>query len=114
MKNEQVPRSSRTIALAVIALGLAVGWISRERAFAADRVALKSGTVNVGDVTMMPHSDAGKVVGQAGVYFIGDTESSSKFVTGRFVLDAGKSPHAPHVHVEEEVMVIESGVRTRS
>ena len=53
---------------------------------------MKSGTVAVGDVAMMPHSDSGKVVGHAGVYFGGDTDSSSKFVTGRFVLDAGSRP----------------------
>ena len=34
---------------------------------------------------------------------------SSKFVTGRLVLDPGKTPHPPHTHVEEEVMVIEQG-----
>ena len=28
---------------------------------------------------------------------------------GRFVLDAGQTPHAPHEHQEEEVMIIESG-----
>lgn len=38
-----------------------------------------------------------------------DTPASTKFVTGRLVLNAGQSPHPPHVHVEEEVMVIEEG-----
>ena len=41
----------------------------------------------------------------------GDTPASTKFVTGRFVLDPGKTPHPPHTHAEEEVMVIESGTR---
>ena len=39
----------------------------------------------------------------------GDTPASTKFVTGRLVLDAGQTPHPPHTHVEEEVMIIESG-----
>jgi mannose-6-phosphate isomerase-like protein (cupin superfamily) len=30
-------------------------------------------------------------------------------VTGRFVLDPGKTPHAPHTHAEEEVMIVDSG-----
>jgi mannose-6-phosphate isomerase-like protein (cupin superfamily) len=30
-------------------------------------------------------------------------------VTGRFILQPGKTPHAPHTHVEEEVMIVESG-----
>ncbi len=47
--------------------------------------------------------------GQIGLYVAGDTEASTKFVTGRFVLDPGKTPHAPHTHVEEEVMIVESG-----
>ena len=99
----------RTVLLGTLSLALAVGWFSRERAFASEAARVKSGTVVVGDVSMMPHSDAGKVVGQAGLYFQGDTEASTKFVTGRFVLDAKQTPHAPHTHAEEEVMIIESG-----
>ncbi len=30
-------------------------------------------------------------------------------MTGRLVLDPGKTPHPPHTHVEEEIMVIEQG-----
>ena len=30
-------------------------------------------------------------------------------MTGRFVIDPGKSPHAPHVHGDEEVLIVESG-----
>ncbi len=99
-----------TIALGSLALILALGWAGREAAFAKSAAeAVKSGTINVGEVKMGPHTDLGKVVGQAGIYFAGDTTSSSKFVTGRFVLEPGKTPHAPHTHIEEEVMVIESG-----
>jgi mannose-6-phosphate isomerase-like protein (cupin superfamily) len=109
--NIRQPRPSyRLLGLGLLCGTLALGWLGREAVFAksvADK--LKSGTVNLGEVQMGPHKDGDKVVGQAGVYFSGDTAASSKFVTGRYVLPAGKSPHAPHTHIEEEVMVIESG-----
>ena len=54
-------------------------------------------------------TDKGEAVGKNGVYIAGDTPASTKFVTGRFMLLPGKSPHAPHTHAEEEVMIIESG-----
>ena len=102
--------STRTIGMSLVVLALAVGWIGRERAFARDATErVKSGTVSLGDVKMTPHQDLGKVVGQVGIYMSGETAASSKFVTGRFVLEAGKTPHAPHIHVEEEVMIVESG-----
>ena len=99
-----------TVTLTILAIGLGLGWAMREAAFAREKAELvKSQTVNLDAVTMGPHLDGGKPVGQAGLYVSGDTPGSTKFVTGRFVLDAGKSPHAPHTHPEEEVMVIESG-----
>jgi mannose-6-phosphate isomerase-like protein (cupin superfamily) len=90
---------------------LALGWISRERAFARERSeeVLKSQTVTLEQVKMGDYKDRGSIVGKLGIYLAGDTPESSKFVTGRLVLDAGKTPHPPHVHVEEEIMVIEQG-----
>ncbi|MFO0910223.1 MAG: cupin domain-containing protein [Isosphaeraceae bacterium] len=103
-----MPKSTR-IAL-VLALILGTGWAAREVAFARERAAvLESTTVTLDKVTMAEFKDAGKPVGKVGLYVNGDTPGSTKFVTGRFVLDPGKSPHPPHVHDEEEVMVIESG-----
>jgi mannose-6-phosphate isomerase-like protein (cupin superfamily) len=100
----------RTVALAALALALALGWASRERSFAAERAELlKSRVVTLEDVKMAPYSDRGSVVGKIGIYLGGDTPASTKFVTGRLVLDAGKTPHPPHTHAEEEVMVIEQG-----
>jgi mannose-6-phosphate isomerase-like protein (cupin superfamily) len=94
----------------VLALGLGLGWASREVAFARERAeSVRSQTVTLDKVAMQEYRDQGKPVGQVGVYVGGDTPASTRFVTGRFVLDAGKSPHPPHTHVEEEVMVIESG-----
>ena len=58
---------------------------------------------------MVTATDKGQTVGQNGVYLAGDTPASTKFVTGRFTLPAGKTPHDPHTHVEEEIMIVESG-----
>jgi mannose-6-phosphate isomerase-like protein (cupin superfamily) len=58
---------------------------------------------------MVTATDKGESVGENGVYIAGDTPASTKFVTGRFVLPPGKTPHAPHTHPEEEVMIIERG-----
>jgi len=95
---------------AALALVLAVGWSYREVAFALDETRkATSGTINLDRVEMMSFADKGEPVGKNGVYLAGDTPASTKFVTGRFELQAGKSPHAPHTHAEEEVMIIESG-----
>ncbi|MGP0068042.1 MAG: cupin domain-containing protein [Isosphaeraceae bacterium] len=95
---------------ASLALVLAAGWSYREVAFALDEARrATSGTINLDQVEMKSFSDKGEPVGKNGVYLAGDTPASTKFVTGRFVLEAGKSPHAPHTHAEEEVMIIESG-----
>ena len=103
------PRPQST-ALAAIALVLALGWASRERSFAAQKAALvKSGTVSLDQIKQADFSDRGSIVGKLGIYLDGDTPGSSKFVTGRLLLDAGKTPHPPHTHAEEEVMVIEQG-----
>src|SRR5262245_55780402 len=96
--------------LATLTLVLAAGWGLRELAFALDRVKeVASVTINLDQLQMVGFADKGEPVGKNGVYLSGDTPASTKFVTGRFVLQPGKSPHAPHTHPEEEVMIIESG-----
>jgi mannose-6-phosphate isomerase-like protein (cupin superfamily) len=93
-----------------LALVLAAGWSLRETAFALERLKeVNSATINLDRVEMLGAEDKGESVGKHGVYFSGDTPASTKFVTGRFVLEPNKSPHAPHTHPEEEVMIIESG-----
>jgi mannose-6-phosphate isomerase-like protein (cupin superfamily) len=93
-----------------LTLVLAAGWSFREVAFARERAEqVKSGTINLDQLQMNAFGDKGEPVGKNGVYFAGDTPASTKFVTGRFMLQPGKSPHAPHTHAEEEVMIIESG-----
>lgn len=99
-----------TVALTGLALALGLGWTYREVAFARERAALvASGTIGLDGVEMKDVSDRGQHVGRNGVYVAGDTPASTKFVTGRFIIDPGKTPHLPHTHVEEEVMIVESG-----
>ncbi len=96
--------------LAILALFLAVGWTYREAAFAVGKAnEVASTTINLDQVEMKSFMDKAELVGKIGVYLSGDTPASTKFVTGRFVLQPGKSPHPPHTHAEEEVMIIESG-----
>ena len=93
-----------------LALALGVGWACREAAHAREGAApVRSQTVTLDQVKMSPFQDADQRVGTIGLYVSGDTPASTKFVTGRFVLDPGKTPHPPHTHVEEEVMIIERG-----
>ena len=93
-----------------LALVLAAGWSCREVALALDGPKkLSSVTINLDQVEMVTASDRGQTVGKNGVYLAGDTPASTKFVTGRFTLPAGKTPHLPHTHAEEEIMIVESG-----
>ena len=98
------------VAPASVALLLGIGWTCREIAFASQKAGeVTSRTVTIDQAPMRPYEDQGKPAGKIGFYLMGETPSSSKFVTGRFTLDPGKTPHAPHTHVEEEVMIVESG-----
>jgi mannose-6-phosphate isomerase-like protein (cupin superfamily) len=100
----------RTVGLAALAIVLGLGWASRELAFARERAKdVESKTVALSEVKMEVADYEGKRSGEAGIYLQGDTPGSKNFVTGRFVIDPGKTPHKPHVHIEEEVMIIESG-----
>ena len=94
-----------------LAIVLGLAWSAREVAFAraAAKAQVASATIPLDRVEMKEFTYQDKPVGKVGVYVSGDTPSSAKFVTGRFVLDPGKTPHAPHTHVEEEVMIVESG-----
>ena len=93
-----------------LALGVSAGWAGREAAFAREKAEmLRSSTVKLDKVKMGEYRVEGAEVGKIGIYLDGETPRSDKFVTGRFVLNAGKTPHPPHTHPEEEVMVIESG-----
>ncbi|WP_337175946.1 cupin domain-containing protein [Paludisphaera sp.] len=99
-----------TALLSLLCLVLAVGWAWREAAHAREGQApVLSKTVTLDEVPMSAYKDDGKPVGQIGLYFNGESELCSVLTTGRFVVDPGKSPHAPHVHPEEEILIVESG-----
>ncbi len=98
------------LCLWVLVLLFGVGWAAREFVHARERAEeVASQTVTLEKVAMEKYTDGGAVVGTAGTYFQGETAGTKNFVTGRFVLEPGKTPHAPHKHVEEEVMIVESG-----
>ena len=93
-----------------LALVLAAGWSYREVAFALEKAPeVTPATIKLEQLKMVDFVYNGQTVGQNGVYMAGDTPASKKFVAGRFLLSPGKSPHPPHTHSEEEVMIIESG-----
>ena len=99
-----------TLVPTAMAVLLGLGWGLREVAYARERLAvLGSETVTLDKVDMKAFEYQGAPAGKVGVYVTGDTPASTKFVTGRFVLEPGKTPHAPHSHDEEEVMIIEKG-----
>jgi mannose-6-phosphate isomerase-like protein (cupin superfamily) len=101
---------SSTWVVSVLVLTLAFGWASRELAHARDRApTLRSQTIGVDEVKMSVYKDQGNPVGRIGLYLQGETPGCSSLVSGRFVIDPGKSPHAPHVHADEEVLIVESG-----
>ena len=99
-----------TILLALLALALATGWALRERALARERAAMiASQTINLDQLKMGGYTDQGKPVGHVGLYVQGETPGCSSLVTGRFIIDPGKSPHPPHVHDDEEILIVEAG-----
>ena len=99
-----------TVIPSILALVLAVVWAQRERAHARERAALlDSQTINLDQLKMGDFTDQGKTVGRIGLYVRGETPGCSSLVTGRFIIDPGKSPHAPHVHEDEEILIVESG-----
>jgi mannose-6-phosphate isomerase-like protein (cupin superfamily) len=103
------PRLSTALP-ALVALALAVGWASREAVHARDRPkGLDSRTLNLDQIKMSVYKDQGNSVGQIGLYVQGETPGCSSLVTGRFTIDPGKSPHAPHVHEDEEILIVATG-----
>ena len=98
-----------TLIPSALALILAIGWSAREVALAREADEVESKTIPLESVKMETYKNGDEAVGKIGIYLAGDSPTSDKFVTGRLVLDAGKSPHPPHVHPEEEVMIIEAG-----
>jgi mannose-6-phosphate isomerase-like protein (cupin superfamily) len=103
------PRLATTIPT-LLAVTLAAGWAIRERAIARERAAMvASQTVNLDQLKMGRYAYEGKPVGHIGLYVQGETPGCASLVTGRFIIDPGKSPHPPHVHEDEEILIVEAG-----
>jgi mannose-6-phosphate isomerase-like protein (cupin superfamily) len=103
------PRRS-TVCWIALTLSLGIGWAFRELAHAGERAAiLAAQTLNLDQLKMSTYEDRGNPVGQMGLYVQGETPGCSSLVAGRFIVDPGKSPHPPHVHDDEEVLIVESG-----
>lgn len=99
-----------TAILSTLALALAIGWAWRESVHARERSrALESQTLTLDALKMSVFKDGDKPVGRIGLYLQGETPGCASLVTGRFIIDPGKSPHAPHVHEDEEVLIVEAG-----
>ena len=82
-----------TVILTAIALVLAIGWASREMAHARERAAvMESQTINLDEIKMSVFKYEDNPVGQIGIYIQGETPGCSNLVTGRFIIDPGKSP----------------------
>jgi mannose-6-phosphate isomerase-like protein (cupin superfamily) len=99
-----------TIAASLVALGLGVGWATREHAHAEEKSKLiKAQTVNLADIKMSEILLDGRQRGEAGVYLEGETASTRSFVAGQARLKPGEEPHPIHTHADEEVLIVTSG-----
>lgn len=99
-----------SLATGTVAVLLAVGWSVREAQFAsAQAKRVPNATINAADVQMGDHVDQGKSTGKAGVYVDGATAGLRQMQVGRFLLDPGATPHAPHRHADEEVLIVTRG-----
>lgn len=94
----------------VLAGVLALGWASRERAFADEKAKLvPSQTLNLGDVKFKEFVFEGKPRGEIGVYLDGETAGTRNFVVGQLRLKPGEEPHPIHKHPEEEILIVTTG-----
>lgn len=110
MFHRMTPPPASTLIASLLAFGLAAGWAWRETVHAqAVQATTPSSTITLDQVSMTEYTDEGKRVGEVGIYTDGPTEDLAHLVTGRFVIDPKSSPHPPHVHPEEEILIVASG-----
>lgn len=110
MKRGVIRPALRSALPLTLALVLAIGWGWRETVHARERArTLESQTLNLDNLKMAVFKDGENPVGQIGLYVQGETPGCASLVTGRFIIDPGKSPHAPHVHEDEEILIVETG-----
>ena len=73
-------------------------------AIAAEGAVLPNGTADAEKAKLTKES-----FGDLRVYYEGPTEQLKSMTAGSLLLKPGMSPHPPHTHVEEEMMVITEG-----
>ena len=99
-----------TLVTGTLAAALALGWSVREAQFAsAQAKRLPNTTVNLSDLKLADATNEGKTIGQAVVHFDGSTAGTRSMQVGRLLLNPGAEPHAPHRHVEEELLIVSRG-----
>ena len=99
-----------TILATLAALGLGIGWATREHTHAQEKAKLlQSQTINLADIKLKEFVFEGKPRGEIGVYLDGETAGTRNFVVGQFRLKPGEEPHPIHTHPEEEILVVTSG-----
>jgi mannose-6-phosphate isomerase-like protein (cupin superfamily) len=99
-----------TLVTGALALALALGWSVREAQWAkAAGKRIPNATVNLADVQITDATDNGKPTGTAAVLLDGETPSTSSMQVGRFLLNPGVEPHAPHKHTDEELLIVSRG-----
>ena len=100
----------RHLGWAAAITALAAGWGLREAQFAqAQGKRLANTTLNLADVQIGSAENEGKKVGKAAVYLDGETAGTRSMHVGRFLLDPGAEPHAPHRHQDEELLIVTRG-----
>lgn len=99
-----------TLLTGTVAVLLAAGWGVREAQWAsAQGKRLENATYNAADVKTEDATDDGKATGKVQFYLDGPTSGTRSLHAGRFVLNPGASPHAPHTHPDEEVLIVSRG-----
>jgi mannose-6-phosphate isomerase-like protein (cupin superfamily) len=96
--------------IALLAAGFALGRLYTPAAAlhaeeAAPEKPIRSGVFQWADLAEKPAGDTGT----ARIYCEGVTGVTEKFATGSFTLEAGKEPHPPHKHIEEEILIVTEG-----
>lgn len=110
MLPEFVQNHKGTIVATLVALGLGLGWATREHAHAEEKAKLlKAQTVNLADIKMREIVFEGRPRGEVGVYVEGETAGTRNFVVGQARLKPGEEPHPIHMHPEEEVLIVTAG-----
>jgi len=105
-----VCRKPGALKTGLVAAFLALGWGVREVQFAqAQGKRLANATVNSADVPATDAESDGKKVGRARVLLDGSTPSTQSMQVGRFTLSVGATPHPPHKHPEEELLIVTRG-----